>query len=311
MFDLGWQEFLLLALVAVIVVGPKDLPRVVRTISQWIRKARSMAGEFQSSLEDMAREADLDDVRKSVQSISKDGLSKTIEKTVDPDGDLKASVQEAQRSADPGAIESQLKDAQSSAKALFDKAESDRAAKKAEKTEPAPGSWELAETDEALAAAQVGAANKMSKIEPEADTPESVSKAPRKKSASKADNKPKTKAATKTAANAPTKAPTKQSPAKALTKTGAQSASRRPTKSDGAAKPLAAGKPPGKKASGTKASSGDVAPKAAEAKPARGRSVKQGAKAPVRRAPATAKTASVKAPSSAGAAKAASKAAGD
>ena len=54
MFDLGWQEFILIALVAVIVVGPKDLPRVVRTVGQWIRKARSLASEFQGSLEEMA-----------------------------------------------------------------------------------------------------------------------------------------------------------------------------------------------------------------------------------------------------------------
>ena len=57
MFDIGWQEFLLITVIAVVVVGPKDLPRVVRSGMEYVRKARAMAYEFRSGLEDVAQEA--------------------------------------------------------------------------------------------------------------------------------------------------------------------------------------------------------------------------------------------------------------
>ncbi|MEQ8586093.1 MAG: Sec-independent protein translocase protein TatB [Thalassobaculaceae bacterium] len=109
MFDLGWQEFLLVAIITVIVVGPKDLPRVVRSVSQFVRKARSMAREFQSSLEEVAREAELDDVRREVQSMSKDGIGKSIEKQIDPDGSMRESVEGARKAANAEEIEAEMK----------------------------------------------------------------------------------------------------------------------------------------------------------------------------------------------------------
>ena len=63
MFDIGWSEMAVILMVALIVIGPKDLPRVARTIGKWTGKARGMAREFQRSLDDMAREAELQDVK--------------------------------------------------------------------------------------------------------------------------------------------------------------------------------------------------------------------------------------------------------
>ncbi len=108
MFDIGWQEFILIALVAVVVVGPKDLPRVIRTVGQWIRKARSLASEFQGSLEEMAREAELDDVRKQIQQVSREGVGASIEKHVDPTGEFRKSFEEARESAGADEIETAL-----------------------------------------------------------------------------------------------------------------------------------------------------------------------------------------------------------
>ena len=108
MFDLGWQEFILIAFVAVVVVGPKDLPRVIRTVGQWIRKARSLASEFQGSLEEMAREAELDDVRKQIQQVSREGVGASIEKHIDPSGEVRKSFEEARESAGADEIESAL-----------------------------------------------------------------------------------------------------------------------------------------------------------------------------------------------------------
>lgn len=121
MFDLGWQEFILIAIVTVIVVGPKDLPRVIRSISQWVRKARSMAREFQSSLEEVAREAELEDVRREMQSISKDGIGKSLEKQFDPDGSVRSTVEEARKSANTDEIEADLKAIDSEAKSGMSK----------------------------------------------------------------------------------------------------------------------------------------------------------------------------------------------
>lgn len=59
MLDIGWSELLVIGLLALLVVGPKELPGLLRTIGQYVGKARSMAREFQRSMEDAAREADL------------------------------------------------------------------------------------------------------------------------------------------------------------------------------------------------------------------------------------------------------------
>lgn len=68
MFDIGWQELFVIGILALIVVGPKDLPRVIRTISGMIRKAKGMAREFQSGLDEVIREAELDDMRKELET---------------------------------------------------------------------------------------------------------------------------------------------------------------------------------------------------------------------------------------------------
>jgi sec-independent protein translocase protein TatB len=89
MLDIGWQELFLIATFAILVVGPKDLPRMMKTVMMWVRKARGLAREFQSGVDEMVREADLDDLKKDVSSISKPGdLAKNIVDTVDPTGEL-------------------------------------------------------------------------------------------------------------------------------------------------------------------------------------------------------------------------------
>lgn len=94
MFDIGWPEMAVIMMVAIIVIGPKDLPRMARTIGQWTGKARAMARDFQRSLDDMAREADLDDIKKSIDKVSspakmKSSLASSVKDMVDPDDELK------------------------------------------------------------------------------------------------------------------------------------------------------------------------------------------------------------------------------
>lgn len=64
MFDIGWDELLFTAIVAIVVIGPKDLPRALRTAGRWIAKVRRVSGHFRSGIETMIREAELEDMEK-------------------------------------------------------------------------------------------------------------------------------------------------------------------------------------------------------------------------------------------------------
>ena len=69
MFDIGWSEFVLIAVVALIAIGPKELPGVLRTVGQWMGKARKMAAEFQSQFQEAMREAEMADLKKSFDEV--------------------------------------------------------------------------------------------------------------------------------------------------------------------------------------------------------------------------------------------------
>ena len=89
MFDLGWAEIMLVVAVALIVIGPKDLPQAVRTVTQLIRKMRGMAREFQSSLDDIAREAGVDEIKKDLTDFKADYDPRAaLENIADAEGDL-------------------------------------------------------------------------------------------------------------------------------------------------------------------------------------------------------------------------------
>ncbi len=64
MFDIASGELLLIALVALLVIGPKDLPKVLRFVGNWIGKARGVASQFRSGFDEMVRQAELDDLEK-------------------------------------------------------------------------------------------------------------------------------------------------------------------------------------------------------------------------------------------------------
>ncbi len=64
MLDIGWDEMLFTAIVAIVVIGPKELPRALRTAGQWIGKMRRLSGHFRTGIETMIREAELEDMEK-------------------------------------------------------------------------------------------------------------------------------------------------------------------------------------------------------------------------------------------------------
>jgi len=89
MFDISWTEFLLIGVVALIVIGPKELPAVLRTLGQWTRKVRSMAADFQNQFQEAMREAEMADLKKDIDDIAY-GI-----KRFDPLKDVRADVEAA------------------------------------------------------------------------------------------------------------------------------------------------------------------------------------------------------------------------
>ena len=69
MFDLSWSHILIFLVVALVVVGPKDMPRLLRMVGQWVAKARGMANEFRKSFDEMARQSELDELRKELDAL--------------------------------------------------------------------------------------------------------------------------------------------------------------------------------------------------------------------------------------------------
>ena len=111
MLDIGWQELFIIAAIGLIVVGPKDLPRVLSQITKYIRKARGIAREFQSSIDEVVRQADLEEIRKEVEKGAGLDLEHDIRNTLDPGGDIarqldmsdvKADIERSARSVTEG-----------------------------------------------------------------------------------------------------------------------------------------------------------------------------------------------------------------
>jgi sec-independent protein translocase protein TatB len=88
MFDIGWTELALVALIAVLVIGPKDLPRAMKTVAAMVARVRGLAREFQSGIDEMVREAELDEVRSEMNKLATTDVNAAIEHTIDPDASL-------------------------------------------------------------------------------------------------------------------------------------------------------------------------------------------------------------------------------
>ncbi|WP_206454274.1 Sec-independent protein translocase protein TatB [Aurantimonas marina] len=84
MFDIGWAELMMVAVILVVVVGPKDLPRMLRTFGRTTKQLRSMAGDFRRQFDDALREAELDDVRSTVSDIRKLDPTKDVRAAMNP-----------------------------------------------------------------------------------------------------------------------------------------------------------------------------------------------------------------------------------
>ncbi len=90
MFDIGWGELLVIGVVALIAIGPKELPSVLRTVGQWMTKLRRMAAEFQGQFQEAIREAEMADLKKEVDEMTATATSYT---NFDPIGDVRKDIE--------------------------------------------------------------------------------------------------------------------------------------------------------------------------------------------------------------------------
>lgn len=152
MFDIGWTELIVVAVVMILVVGPKDLPKMLRTFGQTIGKVRRMAGEFQSTFNEALREAeqqaDIADMKKQVEKAG----------NFDPLGDIKKSIETDRKAAKPA------ESAPATAKAADGAATAAAEASAPPAATPAPAATtaeasQPAETDQPAKAGESGTAN--------------------------------------------------------------------------------------------------------------------------------------------------------
>ena len=105
MFEIGWTEMLVIAVVMIVVVGPKDLPKMLRTMGRMTAKARSMAGDFQRQFNEALKEAELDDVKKSVDELRGLNPAQQIRKQLNPfeqaASDVRAGLDAAMKPSQP------------------------------------------------------------------------------------------------------------------------------------------------------------------------------------------------------------------
>jgi sec-independent protein translocase protein TatB len=94
MFDFAWSEIMLIGAVALIAIGPKDMPAAIRAVTGMIKKARRMAAEFQTHVDEMVREAELGDVKAAFNDLRRMDIPSALEKAIDPDRSIRKTFED-------------------------------------------------------------------------------------------------------------------------------------------------------------------------------------------------------------------------
>lgn len=102
MFEIGWGELLIIGIVALIAIGPKELPGVLRTLGQWMSKLRRMASEFQSQFHEAMREAELADLKKQVDDMTSQAQSYA---NFDPVSEVRRELESTQQQIESAMVE--------------------------------------------------------------------------------------------------------------------------------------------------------------------------------------------------------------
>ena len=102
MFEIGWSELLLIGIVALIAIGPKELPTVLRTLGQWMSKLRRMASEFQNQFQEAMREAEMADLKKQVDEMTSQAQSYA---SFDPVSEVKRELESTQQQIESAMVD--------------------------------------------------------------------------------------------------------------------------------------------------------------------------------------------------------------
>ena len=94
MFDFAWSEIAVLGVIALVVIGPKDLPKALKTAGFMVRRARMMAREFQNSVDDMIRDSELQEIRETAAKAAGVDLNKAVQNVIDPGGEIRSAMAE-------------------------------------------------------------------------------------------------------------------------------------------------------------------------------------------------------------------------
>jgi sec-independent protein translocase protein TatB len=94
MFDFAWSEIAVLGVIALVVIGPKDLPKALKTAGFAVRRARMMAREFQNSVDDMIRDSELQEIRETAAKAAGVDLNKVVTDAIDPGGEIRTAMAE-------------------------------------------------------------------------------------------------------------------------------------------------------------------------------------------------------------------------
>jgi sec-independent protein translocase protein TatB len=117
MFDIGWTELFVVGIVALIVIGPRELPKTLRTIGQMMTKVRRMASEFQGQFNDAIREAELDELRKEAEKLTniknplgdlesiKSEIESAVDGTAKPDAPPTPAIESAEAKSETAAAD--------------------------------------------------------------------------------------------------------------------------------------------------------------------------------------------------------------
>ncbi len=101
MFDFAWSEIALIGVVALVLIGPKDLPIAIKAVTTTIKKARRMAAEFQTHVDDMVKDADLGEVREHFRDLRSMNIRGAIARAVDGDGTIRDALRDPLRTPPP------------------------------------------------------------------------------------------------------------------------------------------------------------------------------------------------------------------
>ncbi len=117
MFDFAWTEIALIGVVALVLIGPKDMPVAIKAVSSMVKKARRMAAEFQTHVDDMVKDADLHEMRDQIREIRSLDIRGSIARAVDSDGSIRRTLTEdpLKTPPPPPAVVTQATDAETAA----------------------------------------------------------------------------------------------------------------------------------------------------------------------------------------------------